>query len=125
MVLKRSLRGRIFSTIGNSGFLTLIFVLVVGFITYQQYIKEGNVTATVLSVTTQQHVSGGGDSGVSTSYVYLIGTDKGVYEITPDGIFSSTAFGTLKEGKTYRFRTRGYSFPLIGMYPYIITAKEK
>jgi hypothetical protein len=46
-------------------------------------------------------------------------------QIQPDGIMSSTAFGQLKEGRTYRLHTRGFSFPLFGMYPYIVDAKEE
>lgn len=89
-----------------------------------QYTKEGVVTATIHSLTTQQEVSGS-DGSFTTSYKYLVGTDKGTMQIKPDGIMSSAAFGQLKEGKTYRLHTRGYSFPLIGMYPYIVDAKEE
>jgi hypothetical protein len=46
-------------------------------------------------------------------------------QIQPDGIMSSTTFGQLKEGKTYRLHTRGFAFPLFGMYPYIVDAKEE
>lgn len=106
--------------------LFAIVIVSVGVSTYVQYTKEETVTATVQSITTQQNVSGGGkDGGVSTSYTYLVDTDKGTMQIQPDGIMSSTAFGQLKEGKTYRLHTRGFSFPLFGMYPYIVDAKEE
>ena len=29
------------------------------------------------------------------------------------------------EGKTYRLHIRGFSFPLFGIYPYIVDAKEE
>lgn len=91
---------------------------------YAQYTHEETVTATVCSITVQQQVSGGKD-GFHTLYKYIVSTDKGTMQIQPDGIMSSTAFGQLKEGKRYRIHTRGYSFPLIGVYPYIINAKEE
>ena len=105
----------------------LIVSAVLGvFAAYVQYTHESTVTATVQSITTQQHISGGGEYGVvSTSYTYLVGTDKGTMKIRPDGIMSSSAFGNLKEGKKYRLHTRGFSFPLVGMYPYIVDAKEE
>ena len=126
MKYKGQLRGKFFKAIGFNGCLLIVFLLIVGIATYVQYVKEETVVATVKSITTQQNVSGGGNSGgVSTSYTYLVGTDKGTMQIEPGGIMSSTAFGGLKEGKTYRLHTRGYSFPLFGMYPYIVDAKEE
>lgn len=113
-----------FGMIGFDGFCLLVFVVLVGVSTYVQYTKEDTVTATVQSITTQQSVSGT-DGNIITSYTYLVGTDKGTMQIQPDGIMSSTAFGQLKEGKTYRLHTRGFSFPLFGMYPYIVDAKEE
>ena len=110
--------------IGFNGFCLLVFIVLVGVSTYVQYTKEGTVTATVQSITTQQSVNGT-DGNVSTSYTYLVGTDKGTMQIQPDGIMASTVFGQLKEGKTYRLHTRGFSFPLFGMYPYIVDAKEE
>ena len=125
MKYKGQLRGKFFKAIGFNGCLLIVFLLIVGIATYVQYVKEETVVATVKSITTQQNVSGGGDGGgVSTSYTYLVGTDKGTMQIEPSGIMSSTAFGGLQEGKTYRLHTRGYSFPLFGLYPYIVDAKE-
>ena len=102
----------------------LVIIVLVGVIIYVQYTKEDTVTATVQSITTQQSVNGT-DGNVSTSYSYLVGTSKGTMKIQPDGIMSSTAFGRLEEGKTYRLHTRGFSFPLFGMYPYIVDAKKE
>ena len=117
-------RRSFFGTIGCTGFCLLVFIVLMGVDAYVQYTKEDNVTATVQSITVQQSVDGT-DGSVSTSYTYLVGTSKGTMQIRPDGIMSSMAFGQLKEGKTYRLHTRGYSFPLFGMYPYIIDAKEE
>ena len=126
MKYKGQLRGKFFKAIGFNGCLLIVFLLIVGIATYVQYVKEETVIATVKSITTQQNVSGGGDGGgVSTSYTYLVGTDKGTMQIEPSGIMSSTAFGGLQEGKTYLLHTRGYSFPLFGLYPYIVDAKEE
>lgn len=126
MKYKGQLRGKFFKVIGFNGCLLIVFLLIIGIATYVQYVKEETVIATVKSITTQQNVSGGGNgSGVSTSYTYLVGTDKGTMQIEPNGIMSSTAFGGLQEGKTYRLHTRGYSFPLFGLYPYIVDAKEE
>lgn len=118
--MKRSIWG----ILGFNGCMLIVFVVIVGIITYVQYTKEETVTATVQSITTQQNVSGGGkESSISTSYTYLVGTDKGTMQIQPDGIMSSTAFGNLKEGKKYKLHCRGFSFPLLGVYPYIVDAK--
>ncbi len=117
---KKSFWGRI----GFEGICLLVLIVVVSVSTYVQYTKEDTLTATVQSINTQQSVSGT-DGSVITSYTYLVGTDKGTMQIQPDGIMSSTAFGQLKEGKTYRLHTRGFSFPLFGLYPYIVDAKEE
>lgn len=118
-------RRSLFGMIGFSGFYLLMFVVLVGVSIYVQYTKKDTVTATVQSITTQQNVNGSGkDGGVITSYTYLVGTDKGTMQIEPSGIMSSKVFGALKEGKTYQLHTRGYSFPILGLYPYIVDAKE-
>lgn len=125
MKYKGQLRRKFFKAIGCNGLLLIVFLLIVGISVAIQYTHENTVIATVQSITTQQNIIGGGkDDGVITSYTYLVGTDKGTMQIEPSGIMSSTAFGTLKEGKTYRLHTRGYSFPLLGFYPYIVDAKE-
>ena len=118
--MKKSFCGRI----RFEGICMLVIIVLVGVIIYVQYTKEDTVTATVQSITTQQSVNGT-DGNFITSYTYLVGTDKGTMQIQPDGIMSSTAFGRLKEGKTYSLHTRGFSFPLFGLYPYIVDAKEK
>jgi hypothetical protein len=98
-------------------------ILLFGATTFQ-YLKEEEVTAQVLSITVQQNVTGNKE-GMYTFYQYIISTDKGVMEIRPDGLFGSAQFGTLQEGHTYHMKTRGYSFPLFGIYPRIIEAKEE
>lgn len=88
-----------------------------------EFTKEDIVLAKVISVNAQQELTGSKDNK-SLSYKYLVGTDKGTYEITPSGLMSSKAFGTLEIGKTYKIKTRGYSFPVFGLYPYIIEAEH-
>lgn len=104
--------------------MIVVFIISSVIITGIQYSKEDTVVATVKSITIQQNISGA-DGNVGTSYVYLIGTDKGIMQIEPDGVMSSKVFGQLKEGNTYRLHTRGYSFPLVGFYPYIVDANRE
>jgi hypothetical protein len=82
----------------------------------------------IRSLVTQQEIHGSGDKDgnttISTTYKYLVNTDKGTYCITPEGLYHSNCFGSLEENKSYTITTRGYSFPLVGMYPYIISAYE-
>lgn len=118
----RVTRGKVMAHIGCTGFVIIAIVLVLVVGTVIQYNEENTVTATVLSITTQQNVSGS-DGNVSTSYIYLVGTDKGTMQIDPSGIMASSAFGHLKEGCQYELHTRGYSCPILGMYPYIVDAK--
>ena len=101
-----------------------IFVILLFLGGYVQYTKEDSYTVTVKSITIQQNVSGNKDV-VTTTYHYLVSTDKGMFEIEPAGIMASPQFGTLKEGKTYHINTRGYTVPVLGLYPYIIEAEEQ
>lgn len=89
-----------------------------------EYAHESDITAKVISINTQQNTQGNKE-GFNTSYKYLVATDKGTLEISPDGLFASPQFGTLQEGKVYDFHLRGYSIPLIRLYPFIIEAKEQ
>ena len=106
--------------------IIVVFILVVfGVIINYLHIKKTNIL--VNSITVQQEVSGNGNNDnniISTTYKYLVNTDKGTYSITPKGLYHSSYFGTLEENKNYSITTRGYSIPLIGMYPYIIEAYE-
>lgn len=106
-------------------FGVVALIVLIAMSTVVQYNHSGVYEATVYRVTEQQHVSGSsGENGsdVSTSYRYMVSTDVGVFEIRPDGLFAANCFGSLEEGGRYRFTTRGFSVPLMGMYPYIITA---
>lgn len=104
--------------------MIVVFIISSVIITGIQYSKEDTIVATVKSITIQQNISGA-DGNVGTSYVYLIGTDKGIMQIEPGGVISSKVFGQLKEGNTYRMHIRGYSFPLVGCYPYIVDANRE
>ena len=123
-VYKRDWVGFLKAVFGHpTAIAIMLFVLFAGALTALEYTHDDTVTATVTSVYTQQQVNGV-DGNISTSYTYLVGTDRGTMTIEPSGIMSSQVFGTLKEGKAYVIHTRGYSFPLLGLYPYIIDAKE-
>ena len=89
---------------------------------YTWYNETNSFDAKVYSVNVQQHTQGDKD-GFSTSYSYIVGTSRGTYSISPSGIFASSDFGTLEKDSTYHFFTRGYSVPLIGVYPHIIKAR--
>lgn len=86
-------------------------------------VDSNDVTLTILKITEQQEVYGNGNY-TNTSYTYLVSTDRGVYCIEPYGMFATPCFGTLKEGHTYKCRIQGVSMPTLGMFPYIIDAKE-
>lgn len=103
------------------GVIAIIVVCVAS--VFVQYSYEQSLKVVVRSITTQQNFTGTTDQ-FSTSYTYYVGTDKGVFKIQPDGIFASRDFGALETGKTYFIKTRGMEYPMFGIYPYIIKAKE-
>ena len=105
-------------------YLIILLIVLAGVSIAINYQQTDKIVATVNSLTTQQNIDGS-DGSISTSYSYLVNTDKGVFEISPNGLYSCTFFGSLKEGNTYEFYTRGFSCPLLGIYPHIIKAKIK
>ncbi len=109
---------RIVVTIIATVFVLVAVVMVV------EYTHESDLTAKVISISTQRYTFGDKDS-FNTSYKYIVATDKGPLEIAPDGLMASRQFGTLQEGKTYRFHLRGYSIVLLGVYPFIIEAEQE
>lgn len=104
--------------------LMAVFLLIIGGVLISSYMKVEMKTVKVGTITTQQNVEGNKENGIRTTYKYLVGTDKGTYEIEPSGLFSSNDFGNLKEGKTYQITTRGYNIPFFGIFPRIIEARE-
>lgn len=102
--------------------ITIIFgaVLYIPFASYNKLEVIENVR--VFSISTVMHVDGDKNS-TYTSYTYYVNTNKGVFEISPDGIFASKVFGALKNDSIYTFTTRGFNFPSLGFHPYIINAK--
>jgi hypothetical protein len=86
------------------------------------YNTTDSFDAKVYSVNVQQNMQGS-ENGFSTSYSYIVGTSRGTYEISPEGLFHSNSFGVLEIDSTYHFFTRGVSIPIIGVYPYIIEAR--
>jgi hypothetical protein len=105
-------------------YLIILLVVLAGVSIVINYQQADKIIATVNSLSVQQSINGS-DGSISTSYSYLVNTDKGVFEISPDGIYSSVSFGSLKEGNTYELYTRGFSYPLLGIYPHIIKATKK
>ena len=99
-----------------------IFIFLFGAVA--DYKTTKSFDAKVYSVNVQQ-ITHGDKDGFSTSYSYIVGTSRGTYRISPNGIFASNSFDTLEKDSTYHFFTRGVSIPLIGVYPYIITAYPK
>lgn len=104
-------------------FILVIAISFVGVFAIQYNHTEVK-TLTIRNVTTRQHISGDGENGVHTYYEYLVSTNKGIYEISPLGMYSSSCFGNLEEGHTYKCFIRGYAMPVLGVYPNIIDAKE-
>lgn len=102
------------------GIVAIIVVALTGL--YSYYNTTDSFDAKVYSVNVQQNTQGS-ENGFSTNYSYIVGTSRGTYEISPYGLFHSSAFGTLEVDSTYHFFTRGISIPIIGIYPYIIEAK--
>lgn len=98
-----------------------VLALIVISIKVVQYNMENTIIATVISITEQQRIRGS-EGSVSTSYMYLVSTDKGLMYISPSGIMASTVFGNLKEGGRYRLHTRGFAFHILGIYPHIVDA---
>lgn len=77
----------------------------------------------VMELKTQQKVSGT-DGDITTSYQYLVLTDKGVFEISPQGIYSAShCWGKVKEGDTINIVTRGFQLDYIGCYRFIVDVK--
>jgi hypothetical protein len=103
---------------------TVICISIFLFGVVANYKTTKSFDAKVYSVNVQQKTHGDKD-GFSTSYSYIVGTSRGTYSISPNGIFASKSFGALEKDSTYHFFTRGVSIPLIGVYPYIITAYPK
>ena len=75
----------------------------------------------VISTSTVMHVEGDAHDTYSR-YTYYVNTDKGVFEISPEGLFASKVFGALKNDSIYTITTRGFDFPQWGFHPHIIDA---
>lgn len=107
------------STFRNCFFAILILGIIIGVPYVTTYNHEKIQTITIYSINTKLHVSGS-DGDTYSTYEYLVSTDKGIFKIEPDGFFHSDMFGKLEEGKTYTVKTRGFSVPLLGIYPNIM-----
>lgn len=106
--------------------LIIIAILIISpfiYITYEGYNKvEVIENAKVFSTSTVMNVNGD-ENSTYTSYIYYVNTDKGVFEISPNGIYATKVFGTLKNDSIYTITTRGFNFPQWGFHPHIIDAK--
>ena len=101
-------------------FLFVCVALIVMFLPMAiMYSHQETETIKVISINTRMHVSGS-DGNSSSTYEYLVSTDKGIFKIEPDGIFHSNAFGNLVIGETYTVKTCGFSVPILGIYPFIL-----
>lgn len=93
------------------------------YVTYEGYNKvEVIENVKVFSTSTVMHIERDVHDTYS-QYTYYVNTDKGVFEISPDGIYATKVFGTLKNDSIYTITTRGFNFPQWGFHPHIIDAK--
>ena len=123
-LFKKNWRGFLKEVLSNTKVICiLVFVLLVIISSVLGFTHERTMTATIMTISTQQLTQGNKD-GFMTTYRYLVSTDQGTLQISPDGLMASSCFGTLQEGCTYTMYLRGFSVPFIGLYPYIIEAKE-
>ena len=117
--VKRRRRIRQFSTF-------VIITIIVGALLYIPFASYNKLevieNVRVISTSSVLNINGDKDNTYS-SYTYYVNTDKGVFEISPDGIFASKVFGTLKDDSIYTFTTRGFNFPPLSLHPYVIDAK--
>lgn len=74
--------------------LVFAFIAIMALGLYADYETTNSFDAKVYSVNVQQKTHGDKD-GFYTSYSYIVSTSKGTYSISPDGIFASSAFGSL------------------------------
>lgn len=107
--------------------LIIIAILIISpfiYVTYEGYNKvEVIENVKVVSTFYRQDISSDGEGSTTTSFIYYVNTNKGVFEISPDGIYATKVFGTLKNDSVYTITTRGFNFPQWGFHPHIIDAK--
>ena len=107
-------------------FTFVIITIIVGALLYIPFASYNKLevieNVRVISTSSVLNINGDKDN-TYTSYTYYVNTDKGVFEISPDGIFASKVFGTLKDDSIYTFTTRGFNFPSLSLHPYVIDAK--
>ena len=107
-------------------FTFVIVTIIVGAILYIPFASYNKLevieNVKVISTSSVLNINEDKDN-TYTSYTYYVNTDKGVFEIAPDGIFASKVFGTLKDDSIYTFTTRGFNFPPLSLHPYVIDAK--
>ena len=106
--------------------LSIVGVIVLGILFYIPYVEYNKLetieNVKVMSTTTIMHIEGDTHDTYSR-YTYYVNTDKGVFGISPNGLYASKVFGALKDDSVYTITTRGFNFPQLGLHPYIIDAR--
>lgn len=106
------------SLLGLLGLCIGLIILVFDFHFAFYKITETTETLTV----TDKYVKNGNDRSI-----YLIQTDKGVYEITDTWVYfrwdSSDLYGAIEVGETYECKVCGKRIPFLSWYKNIITAE--
>lgn len=65
------------------------------------------------------------NGNTTTEYRYLVVTNKGVFEISTEGLYSAQhCFGMIKVGDTLNITTRGYKDDFWGFYEHIVDAQK-
>ena len=107
-------------------FTFVIVTIIVGALLYIPFASYNKLevieNVKVISTSSVLNINGDKDN-TYTSYTYYVNTDKGVFEISPDGLFASKVFGTLKNDSIYTITTRGFNFPSLGFHLHIIDAQ--
>lgn len=97
--------------------MTMILVALIA----ANILHEETDTIIIQRVDMQQMVSGTKD-GMSTSYHYMVYSDKGLYTIDQSGILFAhpELVDSVHAGDTVRVTSRGYYIPQIGLYRHIV-----
>lgn len=106
-----------------SWMIVVLAVVITSFVAASYNHVEEIDHVAVMELKTQQKVSGT-DGDITTSYQYLVLTDKGTFQISPQGIYSAShCWGKVKEGDTINIVTRGFQLDYVGCYRFIVNVK--
>lgn len=105
--------------------LFLIFGAIIMGISFAcTHVNEKTQTHKILSIDKVEQTHGDSE-GFSTEVYYLVTTDKGAYHISTSGFNAAPGCAGIKKDSTYILTTRGVNFPFLGMYPNIISVRNK